>query len=72
MRCTTRAEGQIPVRSSRARGVYTNDLGDEGLDRVRSAYGDKTYQRLVKVKDRLDPENVFRRNQNIRPSLPQT
>jgi FAD/FMN-containing dehydrogenase len=50
-----------------ARGVYANDLADEGADRVRDAYGE-TYERLVRVKDRLDPENVFRRNQNVRPS----
>jgi FAD/FMN-containing dehydrogenase len=61
------AEGLAPHAS----GVYTNDLGDEGIERVRSAFGDKTYDRLVQVKDRLDPENVFRRNQNVRPSLPQ-
>ena len=51
-----------------AHGVYTNDLGDEGADRIRAAYGETTYERLVRVKDRLDPENVFRHNQNVRPS----
>ena len=51
-----------------ARGVYANDLMDEGSDRVRAAYGDETYGRLVGVKDRVDPGNVFHRNQNIPPS----
>ena len=53
-------------------GVYVNFLGgDEDPDRVREAYGDSVYERLVKVKTTYDPDNVFHHNQNIRPgSLP--
>lgn len=47
--------------------VYVNFLGQEGQDRVRAAYGEDTYQRLVAVKRRYDPTNVFRINQNIQP-----
>jgi FAD/FMN-containing dehydrogenase len=36
-------------------------------DRVRDAFGDK-YERLVELKDKYDPENLFRGNQNIKPS----
>ena len=45
-----------------ARAVYVNDLGDEGEDRARSAYGDN-YPRLVALKNKYDPTNLFRLNQ---------
>ena len=48
-------------------GVYVNFLGDEGADRVREAYPGPTWDRLVEVKRRYDPGNLFRRNQNIPP-----
>lgn len=49
-------------------GTYVNYLGaDASPDAVRSAYG-SAYPRLVTLKDRYDPENVFRLNQNIRPT----
>ncbi len=49
-------------------GVYVNFLGgDEDPARVREAYGDAVYDRLVEVKTTYDPENVFHHNQNIRP-----
>jgi FAD/FMN-containing dehydrogenase len=51
-----------------AGSVYVNNLGDEGEDRVRAAYKPETYERLVALKDRYDPTNLFRLNQNIRPS----
>jgi FAD/FMN-containing dehydrogenase len=47
-------------------GVYVNFMpGDEG-ERVRNAYG-VNYDRLVQVKRKYDPDNLFRVNQNIRP-----
>jgi FAD/FMN-containing dehydrogenase len=46
-------------------GVYVNFLEVEGDARVRAAYGEATYRRLVEIKARWDPDNVFRRNQNI-------
>jgi hypothetical protein len=49
-------------------GVYVNYLGDEGQERVRAAYGDAKYARLVALKDKFDPGNLFRRNQNIVPT----
>jgi hypothetical protein len=49
-------------------GVYLNYISDEGEERVRSTYGPAKYDRLVGLKDRWDPDNLFRLNQNIRPS----
>jgi FAD/FMN-containing dehydrogenase len=49
-------------------GVYVNNLGVEGADRVRAAYAPATYARLVALKDRHDPDNTFRFNQNVAPS----
>jgi FAD/FMN-containing dehydrogenase len=51
-----------------ASGVYVNNLGTEGADRVKAAYAPGTYERLVTLKDAYDPNNVFRFNQNIAPS----
>ena len=49
-------------------GVYLNYISDEGEERVRSTYGPVKYDRLVALKDRYDPDNMFHLNQNIRPS----
>ena len=51
----------------RATGVYSNFLENEGEARIRDAYPTETYRRLVEVKRRYDPTNLFRLNQNIRP-----
>jgi FAD/FMN-containing dehydrogenase len=48
--------------------AYVNFLGDEGQDRIRASYGEEKYERLVALKRRYDPENVFRLNQNISPA----
>lgn len=52
-------------------GVYVNYLGtesDEGSNRLMSAYGAEKYARLVQLKNRYDPANMFRMNQNICPN----
>jgi FAD/FMN-containing dehydrogenase len=53
-----------PFSTGRA---YVNFLGDEGQARVRAAYGEERYARLVALKRTHDPDNVFRLNQNIDP-----
>jgi hypothetical protein len=49
-------------------GVYVNFLMDEGQQRIRDAYGPTKYDRLRALKRRYDPDNFFRRNQNIPPA----
>lgn len=48
--------------------AYVNFVGDEGPARVRDAYPGTTWDRLVEVKRRYDPTNLFRLNQNIPPA----
>jgi len=48
--------------------VYVNYLEDEGNERVRAAYG-PNYDRLVTLKNKYDPTNFFRLNQNIKPTV---
>ncbi len=48
-------------------GVYANFISDEGAAGVEAAYGDRL-ARLTALKDRWDPDNVFRRNANILPT----
>jgi FAD/FMN-containing dehydrogenase len=50
-------------------GAYVNFLGDEGGARVREAYPGSTWDRLVAIKARYDPTNLFRLNQNIPPAI---
>jgi len=47
-------------------GAYTNFMMDEGQERVRDSYREN-YERLVDIKTKRDPGNLFRVNQNIRP-----
>jgi FAD/FMN-containing dehydrogenase len=49
-------------------GVYVNNLGEEGEDKVRAAYGPH-YERLVALKNKYDPRNFFRLNANIKPTV---
>jgi len=49
-------------------GAYVNFLGEEDEARVRTAYPGPTWDRLVAIKRRYDPTNLFRLNQNIPPT----
>ena len=52
-------------------GAYLNfpGQGEEGEALLRASYGNANYERLVDLKTKYDPENVFRLNQNIRPRV---
>ena len=50
-------------------GSYINGLPEDGEeDKVRASYGAK-YERLAAIKAKYDPDNVFRRNANIKPGI---
>ena len=49
------------------RTVYVNLLGTDEETRIPDAYGDN-YERLVEIKRKWDPDNLFRSNHNIGPS----
>jgi len=53
------------------RSAYVNDLGDEGEQRVREAFGEN-YERLLALKRKYDPTNFFHMNQNIVPDAEHT
>jgi hypothetical protein len=44
--------------------------GDASSDEVASAYGRQRFERLVALKNRYDPSNMFRFNSNIPPTPP--
>lgn len=50
-----------------AGSVYINFMTQEEGARISEAYG-ANYERLAQIKKRYDPHNLFRSNQNIRPS----
>lgn len=62
---------EVAMRPYSTGGVYVNFLGEEGEDRVKAAYGSAKYGRLVALKNKYDPTNFFRLNQNIKPTITQ-
>lgn len=49
-----------------AGGAYINFMMEEGQERIKASYRDN-YERLVRIKTKYDPGNLFRVNQNIKP-----
>lgn len=49
-------------------GAYVNFIGDEGPSPLWEPYPGPTWDRLVRVKTRYDPTNLFRLSQNIPPA----
>jgi FAD/FMN-containing dehydrogenase len=50
-----------------AGGAYVNFMMDEGQERIGATYRDN-FERLVDIKNKYDPTNLFHVNQNIRPT----
>jgi FAD/FMN-containing dehydrogenase len=49
-------------------GGYVNYMqADEPIERVRATFGNQTFDRLQKLKQKYDPHNILHRNQNIPP-----
>ncbi|WP_299754716.1 FAD-binding oxidoreductase [uncultured Pontibacter sp.] len=51
-----------------AGGAYINFLMDEGDERIKDTYRDN-YDKLARIKQKYDPDNLFKLNQNIKPAL---
>ena len=80
-RWTDPGESEVHVRWSReyweamqpfsTEAVYVNYLtAEEGEDRVKAAFGGtEKYERLVALKNKYDPTNLFRLNQNVKPTV---
>ena len=47
-------------------GRFANFEAEHG---VMAIYGEAKYQRLVEIKNKYDPQNLFRLNQNIKPTV---
>jgi FAD/FMN-containing dehydrogenase len=56
------------MRPSATGAAYLNFLAGDDQDRAKQAYGDANYARLVELKRKFDPSNVFRFNQNVSPA----
>jgi len=61
---STRGPPGLPLWTT---GAYVNFLMEEGDERIRATYG-ANYDKLVAVKTKYDPTNLFRLNQNVRPT----
>ena len=68
-RCIAWAEDFFESTKPFAEGVYVNFVSDEGEERVKDAYSRPTMERLVELKNKYDPTNLFRMNQNIKPNV---
>ena len=60
-------EAMQPFATKRVYVNYLGQVDDEGSERIKEAYGVTQYERLLALKKKYDPTNLFRLNQNINP-----
>jgi FAD/FMN-containing dehydrogenase len=65
---TREAWAELQDYSSGAAYLNFPGQGEEGEKLLRASYGNANYERLVKIKTKYDPTNLFRMNQNIKPT----
>jgi FAD/FMN-containing dehydrogenase len=63
-----RMAAAVASHSVSAGGYLNYGAPDEPIERVRAAYGDSNFERLRQLKQRYDPDNMFRFNHNIPPA----
>jgi FAD/FMN-containing dehydrogenase len=65
----TRGFNQAMQQFGLGSAALPNFIGaDEGVMRLRDAYGKEKFAKLVSLKQKWDPDNLFRLNQNIDPA----
>jgi len=58
----------VAIQPWAQQGAYLNYLMDEGEQRVKESFG-AHYKRMEELKNKYDPTNFFRLNQNIKPTV---
>ena len=56
------------MRPFASEAAYVNYLDADEPERIKAVYGAR-YERLVALKNKYDPTNLFRLNQNIKPTV---
>jgi FAD/FMN-containing dehydrogenase len=62
-------EGGARMAALSQAGNYLNEQGEVSPEQTLEAYGSAKYERLARLKARMDPDNLFRLNQNIAPAI---
>ena len=67
-KCRDWSRGLFDKTKPYAQGVYVNFISETDETRIKEAYNDEVWNRLVELKNTYDPTNFFRMNQNIKPT----
>jgi len=69
LRCKAWASDFHTATKEFAQGAYVNFLSDLDAEQLKVAYTPAVLERLVQIKNKWDPQNLFRVNQNVKPQL---